>query len=611
MPTRSRVLPLLAACVLAACSSQLEPSGCRSDETCPATARCRGGVCVAGARPVASVRAPGALEEFALVHLDGSASHDPDGAADVVDHVWTVRAVSASCEAPRVAGRSAVVLVRFGCPGGYEVSLVVRDGLGLESEPATVPVEVVRSRLPPAVIAGADVVSDHACAGDPTLCRPTERIALSASAVPGASLRWTVQPPVDRPADDTRRVGFLPGADVPSPEVIIESDGTAISGDWIFRVEASDAYGVLGAAHTRVSISNRPPIVVVAAPAAVPHRFDAARSTFVARGEIAFSVTDPDGDPVAFHGELRHAGDGGAPLLGELTDDRLAFTIEVPYERPEDALRLVGGPGLERVFEIVAVDVNRVAARAIVPIVVGNRPPAPVGAPAEVRAPHRFDAAGSRYVAVAELGAWSDPDGDPLSAAPGVAPCAALSVVDGVARVECAVTYEGVPAAGRIAGRYAVPVRVRDPWSEGPAYVQNVEVLNSPPRIAVTTHPATVTPNAYFFPRGLFPPQECRDGRTSMWLGEISFTATPAVSDPDGDPMLVTPSPSVWIQRSASPAAAACTEASCVSFAFHHERRDEVCPGDATVSAVVVTDGAATASAAADPRIVWPPYFGF
>ncbi len=557
MPTTSRVaiLPLLAALALAACSSGVEPTGCRSGDQCPAASRCESGVCVADGKPVAAIRPLAAVQEFALVQIDGSDSHDPDGDDKVTEHLWSVRAVTARCAPPSISGGTPIARARFGCPGRYEVSLAVRDGLGVESEPHTIEVDVMPSTQAPVVVAGPDVSTDHACSGDPLVCRPVDFVDLSASTtVAGLALRWTVEPPLDRPLEDgTRRVELVPGPHAPAPRVSIETDGTAISGDWIFRVEASDAFGVVGAAYTRVSVRNRPPVVASDAPAPFPHAFDAAGARFTSSGEIAWSAVDPDGDPIEIAATWRHVGDGGAPFAGELTAGKATFALEVPYAGPADALLLRRGPDLARTIEIVARDSNRGEGRASVPVEIGNRPPQPAGGVVDARAPHVFDARRSRYVAIVQLGAWIDPDGDPLSAGPGTAPCDAVLVVDGLARAECSAPFDGAPAVNRIAGHRAVSVPVRDPWSFAASVpVYGVEILNSPPSLTSVADPGTVCAKMIL--------------DLVYALSAVEFTASPTAIDPDGDPLVVTPIPA-W-GGSATPERAICTTPECVPFHF-------------------------------------------
>ncbi len=552
---RDAILSLLATLALAACSSGAEPAGCRSDDQCPAASRCQSGVCVADGRPVAAIRPLEAVEAFALVQIDGSESHDPDRGDAIVEHDWTVRAVTARCAPPAVAGTAAIALVRFGCTGRYEVSLAVRDALGVASEPRTIEVDVAPSKQAPVVVAGPDVSTDHVCSGAPLVCRPVDPVVLSAStAITGLALRWSVEPPLDRPLEDgTRRVELLPGTDAAATRVSIETDGTAISGDWIFRVEASDAYGVVGAGYTRVSVRNRPPVVVALAPAPFPHAFDAAGARFTSSGEIGWAAVDPDGDPIELGATWRHVGDGGATFDGELASSTVTFSVEVPYAAPTDALLLRGGPDLARTIELVARDPNRGEGRTGIPVEIGNRPPQPAGGVIDTRVPHAFDAPRARYVATVQLGAWVDPDGDPLSAGPGTAPCEAVSVVDGLASAECSVPYVGVPAVNRIAGHRDLAVPVRDPWSFAASIpVYGVEILNSPPSLTRVADPGTVCSTMIF--------------DFVYAVSAVEFTVSPIAIDPDGDPLLVTPVPA-W-GGSATPERAICTTPECAPFHF-------------------------------------------
>lgn len=564
MPTRlpASILSVAAALLLAACSPEAEPKGCRSNDQCPASARCEAGVCVANAAPVAAIRPISAVESFALVDLDGSDSRESSGDAALAEHVWAVRSLTAPCTPPEIAGLQPIARVRFGCPGRYEVSLEVRDRRGVVSAPATAQVEVVASRQAPVVIAGADLASDHACAGDPLVCRPTDPIALSASTtLPGVALQWSVEPPRDRPLDDgTRRVWLAAGTSPGAAAAFIETDGTAISGDWIFRVEASDAYGAVGAAFTRVTIRNRLPIVVADAPAPFAHAFDGAAARFRSSGEIAWSAHDPDGDPIEIHATWRHVGDGGAPFAGQLSPGKATFAIEVPYATPADALHLRGGADLARTIEVVARDSNRGEVRAVVPIEIGNTPPQPAGGPVDARVPHTFDAARSRYVANVQLGAWTDPDGDPLFGGVGTAPCDAIAVVDGVALAECSVPFEGTPAVDRIAGYRSVTAAVRDPWELARAVpVHGVEIRNSAPTLTRTTDLAGLT----FTRRIGWTGTACL---TTVIVHPAEFTAFPRVSDPDGDPVVVR---SIATNGgTASPLQALCTSPECVPFRF-------------------------------------------
>jgi hypothetical protein len=457
--------------------------------------------CVANAAPVpALVVLSGRLETGVLHSFDASGSHDPDD--DVASYAWTARVLDAPCAPPVLAGDGAVASARFGCPGRYAVDVTVADELGATAT-ATAEVQVVEYGGAPFVAAGADLALEHACSSLPARCAPVGDVVLEALAPgfsPGSvSFEWTVEPPANRPLDASRRVTFVPSRLVAAPAVLIETDGQAISGDWTFHVKASDSAGVIGTASTRVTVGNRPPVVeeLVVAP---EHRFDGHR--FTASGEIPFTITDPDGDPI--EGpivEWRHAGDGeGSTFSGELLGDptRVTFSIVVPYARPEDALHLIGGAGLERTVELRVSDANGATTAQTWPIVVGNRPPRLVSVPAApVHREHWYDRVTRTYRAELPLASWADPDGDPMFQVPGVStgdtPCSTLSLpfdpgaptADRIATVSCAAPFPGTPAASSIAGTRTVTQAIQDPWTEASERsALTIHVGNRAPTIA-------------------------------------------------------------------------------------------------------------------------------
>ncbi len=590
-----RLLPLLLA---AACAQKLEATGCRTDSQCPAAARCQGGVCAADGAPVAALRPIGPIEAYALVPLDGSGSRDPDDA--IAEHVWTIRALDARCTPPEVAANAPLAAVRFGCPGRFEVSLTVRDELGVESEPATQAVTVVPAGGEPVVAASPDLAAEHVCRGTPLRCRTERAVQLAAAAPAGLALRWSVEPPADRPLDATRRVRFVPDGSSAEPFVEIETDATAISGDWIFRVEALDAYGVVGAALTRVSVRNRTPVVTFEPAAPFPHVFDAGRSVFTSEGALHWSVVDPDGDPVQLTAIWRHVGDGDESTFdGELSGTTATFEVEVPYDVPADALRLRGGEGLSRRIEILALDANRALGRGAGEVEIGNRPPVPTGGTFDSVVPHRFDRERSAYVASMRAGSFSDPDGDPLVDSTGPGPCGTIHVEGNDATVECAVPFEGVPTLDQLAGNRAVTVPVRDPWDVATVVpIRTVTILDSPPRLATTSTPAAVRvwwakndPVPPVFP-GCF---------WDVWVNAIAFDVTPEASDPDGDPIVLTAVPSYG--GSASPQAAVLTGSDVVPFHFYDPLHMHFCPSPwEPVSFLVASDGAATTKVGVSPQ---------
>jgi hypothetical protein len=381
---------------------------------------------------------------------------------------------------------------------------------------------------------------------------------------------------------------------------VIETDGTAISGDWIFRVEARDAYGVVGAAHTRVSVRNRAPVVTIAPAAAFPHVFDPARSSFLSSGELAWSVVDPDGDPVDVTATWRHVGDGGASFDGEITDTTVTFAVEVPYAAPEDALLLRGGLDLSRRLEIAALDVNRTEGRTHAEIEIGNRPPVFVGGASDSSVPHRFDRAGSRYVATARAGTFVDPDGDPLLGGTAPGPCGTVVVSGNDAMVVCAVPFEGVPALDQLVGRRTFTVPVRDPWNVAANVpVRTLEITNSPPRLAATPAPATTCGRAW---ADLSHLGGCW---TMITVSAITFDVVPDATDPDGDPVLVTPVASFG--GSVTPAGAVCTAPACGPFRFFQPNIDLACTISYQASFLVASDGVSSVWIGVSPQLGQSP----
>ncbi len=540
-PTRITLLVFLSACAALACASKPSVPACATSSECPASARCIGQACVENAPPVASVALPsGPLAANAVLAFDGSGSFDPDPGDSVASWAWAFRAVSAPCAAPAVAGTGPTAQVRFACPGAYAVDLSVEDALSARSPVATVPFDVVPYYGPTLVEAGPDVAVDHACSGSPLLCAPTATVALSASA-PGSTgavaFQWTAKPPPGRELGPTRRVTFVPDRFAASPTVAIESDGTAISGEWLLEVEARDGAGVLGTAVTRVSVGNRPPAVQAVVPTP-DHVFEGTQLS--ALGEIAVSVSDPDGDPLPVReAAWRHSGDGASTFTGSDLGTRITFAIVVPYAAPADAALLIGGAGLERSVELAVEDVNGARTREVWPIAAGNRPPVLVSSPAPFSVDHSYDAAGSAYEAVASLSAWSDPDGDPIAQVgpTGDAACASIAVTAGQAVVSCAVLFAGVPAVANLVGTHVVSQRIGDFWAQAPASAATFEILNRPPVITSTSTVAV---------RGCTTSTCCRyappaDGGGCELQAGISAAQTVIVpsrfDDPDGDPI--------------------------------------------------------------------------
>jgi hypothetical protein len=559
---------VLAVTALAGCSGGASTvKGCSTDDACGATGRCLAATCVADTPPVAAIARPGALATFELVSLDGSASADADPGDAITDHAWTITSLDAPCTPPVIADAAETARVRFACAGRYELSLVVRDAKGVASAPAVETITVVDRSGSPLVSAGADVVVAHACSEG--RCAPVDPIAMAA-AVTGptsgaARYLWTVEPPPDRPLGPTRRVTLGPSADVAAPEVAIETDDDAISGDWVFRVEVRDDAGLIGTAATRVSVTNRPPVITGVAPETVPHAFDAAAARFTASGAITgVSVTDPDGDPIPARSvSWVHANDGEGVFEGEDLGEAVTFRVAVSSGSPADAQHLIGGAELERAVRLAATDVNGAEELLLVPVVVGNRPPVFIAGSSNgfVITGHSFDAVQLRYRATASVGRWSDPDGDPLAqgAPTGDDDCDTLALLpDGTAVVSCSRAYTGTPAVDQFAHARQLAVSVRDPWAEAAAsQAVTLTVTNRPPvaeNVSVTEAVVCAQDRDYC----------CREnGTTGYCYAYATATATtaysfsPRVTDPDGDPV------EVRLPITASPGTLVCTGASC------------------------------------------------
>lgn len=548
MPTRLRParLALLASLAAAlACSKEVSaPIACDTTASCPPASRCVRRTCTADAPPVAEIASLEGVQANDLAVLDGSRSSDPDAPGDaVVSYQWTARAVDAPCDPPVIAGTTARPQVRFACPGRYEVSLVVTDELSVGSAPASVFVDVAPRSGEPLVTATADVAVDHRCSGEPLACRPVTEldgaVRLSAiSAVEGVRFRWSVEPPEGRALGATRRVTFVPGPDVAAPLVWIETDGTAISGDWVLRVEARDSAGVVGTGATRVSVGNAPPLVTETF-VENSHVFDAPSSRFTARGTISVVLSDPDGDPLEGRTvSEHHVGDGGAPFVVADLGDRVTFAVQVPYTQPSDAGFLIGGEGLERTIELAIRDVNGTETREVWPVIIGNSPPELLAPVQSLSVNHTYSA--GAYRASAVLTSWRDPDGDPLApgSPTGDAACSSYAL-DGSGRVvvQCSLASPVAAMAGTFVGLHDVQQFVQDPWSRSPTTVTRLDILNQPPVLTKprATHTASCTVAG-----------GCCDSQ--CWFPKFTMAATTVeigsfVTDPDGDPVRVTITP--------------------------------------------------------------------
>jgi hypothetical protein len=380
--------------------------------------------------------------------------------------------------------------------------------------------------------------------------------------------------------------------------VVIETDGTAISGDWIFRVTARDGAGPLGDAAVRVTVNNRKPEIVEQV-LPLPHTFDPRLQTFEASGTIHIRVDDPDGDPIADRTAMwRHLNDGGATFVGVDTGDTLTVQVIVPYAAPDDALNLIGREGLERAVELRVADVNGGDDHESWPVVIQNRPPDRATWAATVPATHSFDTASSSYVFETPLKhSWYDPDGDPLfqGGATGDAECTTLTFVPTAPGsssqqpvVSCAAPFISVSTLQNFAREHSVTVAARDPWT--PAVNPVIESFTIGNTAPVAHQTAVTVAGACTRSTTTCCETDPETRRCVVWatnMGAASTTVPGFFTDSNGDPL------TVGVGSSSS----TCTTSSsgcAVTFALPAET---TCP-DGTLYGVTVgaSDGAGSTS---------------
>ncbi|HYD42454.1 MAG TPA: PKD domain-containing protein [Anaeromyxobacter sp.] len=534
----------------------------------------------------------GTLEANAAVTLDATSSSDPDQGDSIVEYSWTVTRTSAECDAPTVASKTRTAAVVFSCAGTYEVSLSVKDELQAESAPSKLPL-VVTGRTGPALVEVGDPQTvEHTCGGTPVECRPATAIQLSAT-LPNPSfqtVRWTVLPPAGREIGDGtgRTVRFLPSPNVANPTVEVTTDGAAISGDWHFRVEVVDGQTVRDTALARVSINNRPPIIVGVLPATgFNHQYLASNQSYGAAGSFPVQIEDPDGDVVTNELTYRHAGDGEAsfeawPLPAEGSPTQVGF--DVGTRRSAELI----AAGIERTVVLAASDVNGGSSSATFPIVIANRPPRQMAGP-DMSADHSFDVASYRYTSSPRLGSWMDPDGDPIDfdVTTASTDCPEFTADTGTVRLQCAAG--GELSAFVRTGRTAT-VDVSDPFTT--VRLANVPfgIGNRRPVINATVYRTAISCGI----AGGGAPINCSlTGQSYVppyTFGPINSLAPTGTSDPDGDPLELQPTAGNAVLTTCPPLTASCSLLLAIPVQYSCNG-----PPSQTVS-FVATDGVASTS---------------
>lgn len=540
------LVALLAALVPLGCGRLGTPTACAVPAECPSDSWCRSGQCVADAPPVAVIELPTVLASSRPIAFRAGGSHDPDPEDAIAGHAWTARSTGgAGCDPFPASGTEADFTVVFPCPGDHDVSLTVRDTLGLESTPASVRVSIAPTVDPPRLSAGADAAVDHRCAGTPLTCTAwdgtVDDVALVATgeAPSGVtfSWHWSVETPAELAAGPRPRVTFLPSDSVAAPRARIETSGTAISGRYVFTVTATDSRGMVATGRQQVVVGNRPPVLVGGGVVRIPHGYEPATRRFIATGETpAATWSDPDGDPVASLGfTASRTGVGDELFDVQGLGDRARITVVVPYGRPSDAAFLIG-PGVSRRVELAVADPNGARASTAWDVVVTNRPPRLVAAVPAASVDHAYDATGLRYTAEAPLSTWVDDDGDPLLlGVSGDPDCGDLAERGGTAWVTCATPFTGRPGPGRLVGFHDLAVSAADPFEAGPTQATRLEIRNRPPRLLATTLPLGVACRDTLGCCERGTPKNICLLREMTWLA--SSATVPLVVDDDGDPL--------------------------------------------------------------------------
>jgi hypothetical protein len=518
----------------------------------------------------------------------------------VVGWRWTARAISAPCEPVHPAGTASTYDRVTGCAGTFEVRLSVSDTTGRSSEPSRALVALEPSLTPPSATIEGPVFLEHRCQGSPLRCTTSgpsgeTSFALQAAAehpVSGSfTWAWSAVPPAGL-AGAPPRVTFEP-PDVARPTVRIETDASAISGEYELRLVATDGEGLAAVAVHRLVVGNRPPVVLGGGELLVGHAFDAAGSRFLASGAVQASASDPDGDPLASAGfSTVHQGAGSGTFDLVAAGSSADFAVAVPYLAPGDALFLVGGTGLRRAIRYAVTDVNGAAAEAVWEVRVANRPPRLVAALDAAAADHGFDGPSLSYRASALVSSYVDDDGDPIlqRGGTGDGDCAALDPVvgSGSPRLRCRRVYAGVPEAHLFAGLHAVTLVLGDPFETIAPRPFALTIGNRPPRITESIPIVTACAQSS-------PPVCCRAGPPPERLcldeafdaGPGSIVVPPPVVDDDGDPVQI--SFEAGAGASAEPGAMTCTPATCPNVTLSVQPVTSACAGPAVQA--LVSDG--------------------
>jgi hypothetical protein len=534
------VLALIALTALSSAACGVSPRApavaCSADEQCGADGWCVDHACIGNSPPKVVLDVPEDLASGVLFTLDASGTTDPDAGDHVVSYDWTVDVVSAPCDAPKIESKLSKAVVRFGCPGTYAIHVAATDTKGGASAPLTREVTVAAAGSG-VVSAGPDRSVEHTCSASPRSCQLQASVKLAGAVSSGSTgsltYAWTVAPPPDRPLDGTRSVRFTPGANVLDPTVDISTNGSPISGDWVLHLEVREGTRLVGVDDLRLSVGDRPPVVTVeVAPSPFSHTFDAATSTYRAKGAIGLQITDPDGDEVTHRVEWRHTGDGGGLFGGVEAGDSITFDIAVTAPS-----WLIGD--VRRSIAITADDGNGGVTTTEAAVVVGDQPPQ-FTAGTNARVGHRFDATTQTFSTLAptRVGSWTDPDGDPLTGVPTTDDpgCSVALAPDRSLSATCAAPYTALDSLARFAGKRDFTVSASDPWTTGTG-AASLTITNRAPVASSLSYSAAMIcgGDSAVCCQSLY--YSCEVIGTRYPGGTFSIPL--GLSDPDGDPLQV------------------------------------------------------------------------
>jgi hypothetical protein len=505
------------------------------------------------ALPTAAFTISGDLVASSPITLDASTSSDPDPGDTLSSYQWSVSSTDAACEPPVIAGTAKTAQVRFGCGGNWDVKLIVFDGKQAQSAP-TVHTLAIGERTGPALVAaGEDLTVGHVCAGSSPSCTTDGEVQLSATLNSEATLtvRWTVQAPAGLPLDATRRVRFDPSATALNPKAVIETDGTAISGDWVFRVEALNGEDVLAYDTMRVSVTNRAPTITGAQPSPFPHGYVASSQFFVANGSIPVQVVDPDGDPLTRAVAVHHSGDGESAFTATDSEASIGVSIMVPGAHPE---WLIAETNPSRVVTLNAVDVNGAAAtETAFAVTVANRRPMSMHLLGGT-APHTFDRTEREYVSTPSLAQYADPDGDPLdhqvtANGASAADCPTSTLLsDGTVQLHCARVWTSASDLASFTVSRTATVEVWDPWPSQGHVRETIGFRignRAPSASSIPSVTARATCSAYGGSTYCGSGGSGSPAHANLFPGASGSVTLYDLGDPDGDPLQVIPDASV------------------------------------------------------------------